>query len=1008
MKKRTFKYIAILLVTCFIITLANPYEVQTVYASAPLDNQTTSLDNNVTTEGMDALLFEGSESSDSSMLSESSSDTTIPKSDSSNEDSSLGNTVSEFPSSYDTSSATDSTMISEESSSTDLNSPTADSSSTDSSYLSEDSTNTNDSAENLDYVLGRPMTTKEIAAENALEPDLSDLTVIPDHLTVPTLKDGAVAATYESAQSAGTPPSYYDSRTTNRITPVKNQNPWGTCWAFAAISQAETTLINNGGTINGATATSLNTNLSERHLAYFFYHSVTDPLGNTAGDSTTNLYSNYLSLGGNSVFTTFALAKGVGAADESVAPYSNSSTTPSNLDNNLAYYDTAHLENAYWINLTDRSDVKSAIMRYGSVAISYYMQNISSTPDDSDPYFKYSTAAYYQNANTTQNHAVTIVGWNDGYSRSNFNTNPGSDGAWLVKNSWSTSWGNAGYFWISYADTSITTSDSKAFVFDFDSSSNYDHNYQYDGSFGICYDSVNNGGSIANVYTASGNTNGSGETLNAVSFALYDTNVNYSIQIYKNLTNASNPTSGTAMLATPVTGTTSYTGYYTIPLSSGISLSEGNTFSVVITLSKIGASSVRYFVDYSYQNGSWIRFVNNTASRQSFSKSYSSGSWSDLASWGGTARIKALTTNNGSSSPIPVSGVTLNNSSASLMLGNTLALVANVAPSQASNKAVSWTTSNSSVARVSNGLVTAVASGSATITATTQNGGYTATCMVKVTAPTVNTTSIFLDKSSAIVNIGNTFTIEPVVLPSNATNKSVTYSSTDRNVLSVNHDGKVTAVGAGKARIIITTNDGTGVTATFRVTVRPGKVQNLSALNQTKKTITLSWRKQTNVDGYVIYRYDDTKKKYIKIATIRNASTVTYTNKNLKKTTRYKYRVRSFKKFDGKIQYGSTSATLQATTVSSAPTLSVTASKNKANLSWKQISSISGYEIYMSTKKSSDYQKISSIASATKSSYTKRGLHKKTTYYFKMRTYIKIQEVEVYSPFSAVKKVKIK
>ncbi|MFA7032260.1 MAG: Ig-like domain-containing protein [Bacilli bacterium] len=164
---------------------------------------------------------------------------------------------------------------------------------------------------------------------------------------------------------------------------------------------------------------------------------------------------------------------------------------------------------------------------------------------------------------------------------------------------------------------------------------------------------------------------------------------------------------------------------------------------------------------------------------------------------------------------VAVTSVALNSSSLSLGIGETSTLIATVSPSNAGNKVVIWSSSNSSVASISNGLVTAVAEGNATITVTTSDGGHTATCAVTVSA--ISVTSVALSDSTATVSIGSTKTLIATVSPSNATNKAVSWSTNNSSVATVN-EGVITAVAEGNATITVTTSDG-GYTATCSVTV---------------------------------------------------------------------------------------------------------------------------------------------------------------------------------------------
>ena len=166
---------------------------------------------------------------------------------------------------------------------------------------------------------------------------------------------------------------------------------------------------------------------------------------------------------------------------------------------------------------------------------------------------------------------------------------------------------------------------------------------------------------------------------------------------------------------------------------------------------------------------------------------------------------------------IKVEGVSLNVTSVELTEGDQTTLTATINPSNATNKNVTWTSSDNNVATVANGKVTAVKAGTATITVKTEDGNKTATCTVTVTAQTYPVESVTLDKTSVELTEGDEVTLTATVNPANATNKNVTWTSSDNAVATV-ANGKVTAVKAGTATITVTTEDG-NKTATCTVTV---------------------------------------------------------------------------------------------------------------------------------------------------------------------------------------------
>lgn len=173
--------------------------------------------------------------------------------------------------------------------------------------------------------------------------------------------------------------------------------------------------------------------------------------------------------------------------------------------------------------------------------------------------------------------------------------------------------------------------------------------------------------------------------------------------------------------------------------------------------------------------------------------------------------------------PIAVEGITLDKTTATVEEGATVTLTATVTPGNATDKTVTWSTSNEAIATVSGGVVTGVKAGEVTITA--KAGDKSATCTVTVTAAAtepevVPVTGVTLSQTAVTLDIDQSITLTAAVAPENATNKAVTWASDKTDVATVDANGKVTAVAAGTANITVTTADG-GKTATCAVTVNP-------------------------------------------------------------------------------------------------------------------------------------------------------------------------------------------
>lgn len=185
---------------------------------------------------------------------------------------------------------------------------------------------------------------------------------------------------------------------------------------------------------------------------------------------------------------------------------------------------------------------------------------------------------------------------------------------------------------------------------------------------------------------------------------------------------------------------------------------------------------------------------------------------------------------------IKVTKVTLNKTTASVVKGKTLTLTATVTPTNATNKNVTWKSSNTKIATVDgNGKVTAVAAGTATITCTAKaDKSKSATCKITVTNPAVKVTKLRMNKTSVDLLKGKTVQLKVTVTPSNATNKAVTWTSSNKRIATVTSNGLVKAVRTGTVTITARAKDGSGKKVTCKINVYADSVESYVARIYTK------------------------------------------------------------------------------------------------------------------------------------------------------------------------------
>ena len=357
-------------------------------------------------------------------------------------------------------------------------------------------------------------------------------------------------------------PTTYDSRTANRLPPVRDQAPFGACWAFAALGASESNAITQG--IAGRDAI----DLSEMYLAWFVYGDSRQGKSFSRPDPDADI----LEQGGNAS-KAIAFVSRQGAVAETACPYPTTTpyTAPTKAPED--YSPVVQLKAAYHLGNVDennRAAVKEMIMNCGAVQISYYAGNGAYSPNSS-------TNAYFNN-NGDPNHSVVLVGWDDNFSKTNFDssrTQPTNDGAWLVRNSWGTDWGDRGYFWMSYEQETVNGT-----VFIVEKADDALRHYGHDdlGHVSNLIYGAGQPGWAANVFQAQDD-----ETVQEIAFYTTDNDAGYEAYVYDLGTSApSSPVNETA-LAT-LSGTISNAGYHRMALLSPVNVDKGHYFSIVVKM----------------------------------------------------------------------------------------------------------------------------------------------------------------------------------------------------------------------------------------------------------------------------------------------------------------------------------------------------------------------------------------------------------------------------------------
>jgi C1A family cysteine protease len=366
---------------------------------------------------------------------------------------------------------------------------------------------------------------------------------------------------------------------------VLDQNQLSTCWAFAALEAAESNALKETGEA---------VSLSALNLAYFAYsREAPDRPGfnkRALKDWPDGAKKNpVFDQAGTSDMVMAMLSRGTGLVLDSDAPY------PKELEYGSAgwaYYNPKpphaparfRLKSMFRIS-GNMDDVKRAIMNIGGLR--------ASMNADEDRYLNGKSAFYDPNPDGID-HDILLVGWDDNYPKGKFlgelrgndgkftgkRVHPKNNGAWRIQNSWGTDEGEKGYYWVAYDDENF----GEIYALAVEPAESYDGIYIHD-PLGVCQiitEDENEVG-MASAFTAR-----RGEDITEIGFFTANVNINYGIQVYKNIPSGGDPSAGKKALASPQKGFAGPVGYYSIKLDSPVRVSKGERFAVEVSLSAEG------------------------------------------------------------------------------------------------------------------------------------------------------------------------------------------------------------------------------------------------------------------------------------------------------------------------------------------------------------------------------------------------------------------------------------
>lgn len=385
---------------------------------------------------------------------------------------------------------------------------------------------------------------------------LNDLSNYLDYTYTWNIQEN-IASAIDTSDSTTIIPTKYDLREKERVTTIRNQGSYSTCWAFAALEALESSL------------------LPEEAYQFSVDHMTMNNGFNLSQED-----------GGEYTMGMAYLAAWKGPVYEADDPYGDGKT-------NTELAAVKHVQEMQIIDGKDYVKIKEAVFKYGGVQTSIY--NGLRSSQSSSPYYNKETNAYCYIGTEKPNHDVVIIGWDDSYPKENFSVDLEGDGAFICQNSWGREFGRDGVFYISYYDTNIGT--HNVVYTKIEDTDNYDNIYQSDlcgwiGQLGYNKDSIYG----ANVYTTA-----QAEELVAASFYATNKDSQYELYVVRNFEDEDSFSERIPVAS----GKLSNAGYYTVDFNQGIFLDAGERYAIVlhiITPESVHPMAIEYAADSATKN----------------------------------------------------------------------------------------------------------------------------------------------------------------------------------------------------------------------------------------------------------------------------------------------------------------------------------------------------------------------------------------------------------------------